>query len=65
MMSKTLFYIILGVALVWFYAGSIMVWRFVIPELYSLLIKRQDVDRKRFWPRRRRAAKGGRNRTRA
>jgi len=46
MMSKTVFYIILGVALAWFYAGSIMVWRFVIPELYSLLIKRQDVDKK-------------------
>jgi hypothetical protein len=45
-MSKTLFYIILGVALVWFYAGSILVWRFVVPELYSLLIKRQDVDKK-------------------
>jgi hypothetical protein len=46
MMSKTLFYIILGVALAWFYAGSILVWRFVVPELYSLLIKRQDVDKK-------------------
>lgn len=46
MISKTLFYFILGVALVWFYAGSIMVWRFVLPELYSLLIKRQDVDKK-------------------
>jgi len=46
MISKTLFYVILGVALVWFYAGSIMVWRFVLPELYSLLIKRQDVDKK-------------------
>jgi hypothetical protein len=46
MMSKTLFYIILGVALAWFYAGSILVWRFVLPELYSLLIKRQDVDKK-------------------
>ncbi len=46
MISKTLFYIILGVALVWFYAGSLMVWRFVLPELYSLLIKREDVDKK-------------------
>jgi hypothetical protein len=46
MMSKTVFYIILAVALAWFYIGSIMVWRFVIPELYSLLIKRQDVDKK-------------------
>jgi hypothetical protein len=46
MMSKTVFYIILGVALAWFYAGSILVWRFVIPELYSLLIKRKDVDKK-------------------
>jgi hypothetical protein len=36
----------LGVALAWFYAGSILVWRFVLPELYSLLIKRQDVDKK-------------------
>jgi len=44
--SKTVFYIVLWGGIAWFYAGSILVWRFVIPELYSLLIKRKDVDKK-------------------
>ena len=45
-MSETAFKIVLFGAIIWFYVGAILVWRFAIPELYSLLIKKQNVDKK-------------------
>ncbi|MBN2553674.1 MAG: hypothetical protein JXB06_12935 [Spirochaetales bacterium] len=44
-MSEAAFKIVLFVAIAWFYIGAILVWRFAIPELYSLLIKKQNVDK--------------------
>jgi len=44
-MSEAAFKIVLFVAIGWFYVGAILVWRFAIPELYSLLIKKQNVDK--------------------
>jgi hypothetical protein len=44
-MSETAFRIVLFGAIAWFYIGPILIWRFAIPELYSLLIKKQNVDK--------------------
>jgi hypothetical protein len=45
-MSEIAFKIVLFGAIIWFYVGSILIWRLAIPELYSLLIKKRDVDKK-------------------
>lgn len=44
-MSETAFKIVLFGAIIWFYVGAILVWRFAVPELYSLLIKKRNVDK--------------------
>ena len=44
-MSETAFKFVLFGAIAWFYIGAILVWRFAVPELYSLLIKKQNVDK--------------------
>ena len=45
-MSETAFKIVLFGAIIWFYVGAILIWRLAIPELYSLLIKKKDVDKR-------------------
>ena len=46
MISETTFNIILWASIIWFYVGSILIWYHAIPELYSLVIKKKDVDKK-------------------
>ncbi len=45
-MSETAFKIVLFGAIIWFYVGAILIWRLAIPELYSLLIMKKDVDKR-------------------
>ena len=44
-MGKGTFFFILFLSLAWFYVGAILIWRHAIPELYRLLIKKQDITR--------------------
>jgi len=42
MIGETGFKIFLWVAIIWFYVGSIMIWRYAIPEIYSLFKKKEE-----------------------
>jgi Sec-independent protein secretion pathway component TatC len=45
MMSENIFYFYLFISIIWFYVGSLVVWKFAVPELYKLLIKGENVSR--------------------
>ena len=45
MIKEGTFYFYLIFSIAWFYVGSIIVWRFAIPELYKLLIKKENITR--------------------
>lgn len=45
MIKENVFYFYLFISVVWFYVGSLVVWRFAVPELYKLLIKKQNITR--------------------
>jgi len=42
MIGETGFKIFLWVAIIWFYVGSIIIWRYAIPEIYSLFKKKEE-----------------------
>lgn len=44
-MSENIFYFYLFISIIWFYVGSLVVWKFAVPELYKLLIKGENVSR--------------------
>ena len=45
MIKENVFYLYLIISIVWFCVGSLVVWRFALPELYKLLIKKQNITR--------------------
>ena len=45
MVKESVFYFYLFISIAWFYIGSLLVWRFALPELYRLFVKKENFSK--------------------